>query len=281
MKNLSLIFLLLTGFNIFVWGDILINLSNKDLSIYFLDVGQGDASLVKLPGDVDILIDGGPGKDVLSALKKAMPISDRYIDIVLLSHADLDHFGGLIEVIRRYKVGIFIYNGHPGNVSAWNEFANTVKKKGIPIAILDEGDSIIYENNIIEILAPSTAFSTDKSRLNDASLVAKLISKDIKALFTGDIGFDVEDYLVLNHDMDIDILKVAHHGSKYSSSNSFLEEASPIVSFVSSGKNSYGHPTKAVLSRLSFLGSEVYRTDKHGSMRVNISNGILSVYSLE
>ena len=110
MKSLSLISLVLIGFNIFVWYHVLVG-GQDDLDLYFLDVGQGDSSLVVLHEGAKVLIDGGPDKSVLFPLSEALPKTDRYIDLVVLSHAQLDHFGGLYDVIERYKIGAFVTTG--------------------------------------------------------------------------------------------------------------------------------------------------------------------------
>src|SRR3989344_5549127 len=259
MRYLSLTFSLLIGFNLFVWGSVFSAFPDRGLNLYFLDVGQGDAALARLPGlsgrgRADILIDGGPGRQGLESLGEVLPETDRYIDLVMLSHPQLDHFGGLIDVLKRYQVGAFIYNGRDGTASAWNDLKTVLVERNIKTIILKEGDSITYGGNRLDILSPSPNF-LKSDELNDTTLVVKLSSESSRALFTGDIGFNVEEYLARKYDVDADVLKVGHHGSKFSSGSLFLKEATPLASLISSGaKNTYGHPAPAAMGRLSSSG---------------------------
>src|SRR5689334_7001064 len=132
MKRSSFIFSLLIGFNFFVWSAVALQANADGLNIYFLDVGQGDSSLIVLPGGAKILIDGGPAnKSVFGELEKVLSPSDRYIDLVMLTHPQLDHFGGLIDVLKRYRVGAFIYNGRDGTAQAWPYLKEIVSEKKI------------------------------------------------------------------------------------------------------------------------------------------------------
>ncbi len=278
MKSLSLIFLVLIGFNIFVWYNVLTGGQN-DLDIYFLDVGQGDSALVVLPGGVKILIDGGPDKEVLFALSDVLPKTDRYIDIVAMTHAQTDHFSGLYDVIERYKIGAFISTGREGESEAWKEFLKLLEKKDIQIILLGEGDQIKYGDSKFLALSPNKDFLNNEE-INESSLVLLLESEGSKSLFTGDIGFETENFLVDAKDIDIDILKVPHHGSRFSSGFGFLREATPEISVVEVGNNRYGHPTEATLSRLKSIGSSIYRTDQNGTVHLQINDGIVGIYAM-
>lgn len=251
---------------------------SNNLNLYFLDVGQGDSELIKLPGNVKMLIDGGPDKKVLTGLANVLAPTDRYLDFIVLSHSQLDHFSGLISVLERYKVGAFIYNGEDGKDAAWKEFMIVIKDKNIPVIVLRGGDSISYKNNKLAFLSPDGEVGK-KSELNDVALVSELISGGIKTLFTADIGFDIENYLIKKYDLDVDILKVGHHGSKYSTSADFLSEATPKVSIIEVGKNTYGHPTKETLNKLSGVGSSIYRNDERGTVHIEANSGKVNVYT--
>ena len=263
-----------------MWGGLFIGTSSDGLDIYFLDVGQGDASLVRLPGEVDILIDGGKDKSVLSELARALPDSDRYIDLVILSHTQLDHFGGLIDVLGRYRVGAFIHNGVPANVSAWHDLEKVIYEKGVRSVMVREGDKVTHGQSRLAILGPAKEF-LDSKDLNDTSVVVMLSSENSRSLFTADIGFRVEEYLAKKYDLSSDVLKVGHHGSKYSSGSLFLSASIPAVSVISAGKNSYGHPTAEAIKRIKTTGSEVFRTDQDGTVRLNIKDGRAKIYSLK
>lgn len=275
MKYSLLIFLVLIGFNVFVWQSVAGGERNG-LDIYFLNVGQGDSQFIKLPDGVDILIDGGPNKSVLFELAKVIPKTDKYIDLVILTHPQLDHFGGLYDVINRYKIGAFVFSGRDGEGEAWNEFREMLGAKGVNIVEVGAGDLIRYKEDSLLILSPNDEFFV-KEEINESSLVALLASENSKTLFTGDIGFETENYLVEKYDLDVDVLKVPHHGSRFSSGIKFLEEVTPRVSVIGVGDNNYGHPTEAALTRLKTIGSSIYRTDKNGTVRVEIKDGILTV----
>jgi len=260
--------------DIIVWVSILLppQLNNE---IYFLDIGQGDSSLVLIDG-VKILIDGGPmGGGLQDNLDRVLG-DDRYIDLIAISHPQLDHFGGLIGVVKNYKVGAVITSDADSNNSAWQEFKYILKEKEIPKIILSQGDTISYLENKFIILSPEKG-SWVKD-INDKSLVMLLESEGIKSLFTGDIARETEKRLISLYDLNIDILKVAHHGSKYSSDNLFINEATPAISIIEVGKNSYGHPTNRVLNGLANIGSKIYRTDKDGLIKLIIDDSKIRVY---
>ena len=275
MKYSSLIFLVLIGFNLFVWYYVLTG-EQDDLDIYFLDVGQGDSELVILPGDVRVLIDGGPDKSVLFELSQILPKTDRYIDLVVMTHAQLDHFGGLYDVVDRYKVGAFISTGREGESEAWKEFEELLQEKKIPVILLGAGDGIRYKDSNFIVLSPDQALLNNQE-INESSLVVELFSEGAKSLFTGDVGFETENFLADTYDIDTDILKVPHHGSRFSSGLNFLMEATPAVSIIEVGKNSFGHPTEAALSRLRSAGSSIYRTDEDGTVHLEINDGVVLI----
>jgi len=246
------------------------------LDIYFLDVGQGDSELVILPGDVRVLIDGGPDKSVLFELSQILPKTDRYIDLVVMTHAQLDHFGGLYDVVDRYKVGAFISTGREGESEAWKEFEELLQEKKIPVILLGAGDGIRYKDSNFIVLSPDQALLNNQE-INESSLVVELFSEGAKSLFTGDVGFETENFLADTYDIDTDILKVPHHGSRFSSGLNFLMEATPAVSIIEVGKNSFGHPTEAALSRLRSAGSSIYRTDEDGTVHLEINDGVVLI----
>ena len=145
--------------------------------------------------------------------------------------------------------------------------AKTVKENKIPAVALAAGDKINYLESRFDILSPNENFINSKE-LNDTVLVALLQSQSAKVLFTGDVGKKIEDYLINKLDFKVDVLKVAHHGSKYSSGREFLAAILPKISVVEVGKNSYGHPTEEVLNRLAAVGAAIYRTDRDGTIKM-------------
>ncbi len=255
---------------------------------YFLDVGQGDSELIVFPGGVKIMTDAGPKAGqtsaVIDALEKALPQGDRYIDLAIISHPDADHFAGYLDVMDRYEIGAFVYNGRDGASDAWRELLERIDAKHIPIVTLGAGDRIHYATNIIDILSPDAAF-VQSAETNDTSLV-ELVRADpggadaFRTLLTGDAPFSVENYLIKNGlDVRADILKVAHHGSKYASGSMFLRAVNPKAAVIGVGaKNVYGHPSKETLARLaSSTHAQVFRTDLDGTVEIFSEGGVLKI----
>lgn len=271
-NTLILALALLAILNILVWRTIILAKSSDILEIYFFDVGQGDSELIVLPGGVKILIDGGPNKKVLDDLAKILRPTDRYIDLVINSHPHPDHFIGLIDVLKDYEVGAFIYNGRDGGIPAWEELLKTADKNKAPGLVLAAQDKIHYQDNEFDILSPDKNFF-NKDDLNETSLVALLKSQNFKALFAGDIGAGPEKYLAAKFDIDADVLKIGHHGSRFSSIEEFLKNISPKISVIEVGKNSYGHPTPEILARLASVGAQIYRTDNNGTVKITVAKG--------
>ncbi|KKU94229.1 MAG: internalization-related competence protein ComEC/Rec2 protein [Candidatus Jorgensenbacteria bacterium GW2011_GWA1_48_13] len=250
---------------------------DENLRIYFLSVGQGDSELVELPGGVKVLIDGGPPNGLVSGeLSKFLPMGDRYVDLVVMSHPQLDHFGGLIEILRNYEIGAFLTSGREGEAAAFAELEQVIEEKNIKVITLSAGDRIRYLDSRFEILSPEPA-DLKSRELNDATLVMELTNGAAKALFTGDIGADIEEKIFWKLE-NIDILKVPHHGSKFSSSEKFLAAIKPAVAVVEVGKNSYGHPTKEALDRVSSVGARIFRTDLDGTLRFELSDKEIRIF---
>lgn len=276
-KRISILILLLLAANA-VLGIRILGRGAGEASISFLDVGQGDASLITLPArgrTVQILIDGGPTTAILPALEAVMPKGDRSIDLVVLTHPQLDHFGGLIDVVKRYRVGAFLWNGRAGTIGAWNDLVAAVQESGIPAVALGRGDAIRIGNRALAVLHPDQA-GLMSGELNDSSLVTRLDTDGVRALFTGDIAARTER-LLSPEEIRADILKVPHHGSKYSSSEEFLAAVRPRAAFIEVGKNRYGHPTAEALARLAAAGGRIFRTDRDGTVRVLLGKAMLRV----
>lgn len=270
--------IILTAANIFVWQTIAAEIEHKNLGLYFLDVGQGDSELIDLPGGVQMVIDGGPDAKVLNSLGKVLLPTDRYIDLLVVTHPQLDHFGGLIDVLKNYKVGAVLDNGRKGTIAAYGEFEKALAENGARHVVLKEGDRIIYNESVFDVLSPDKASLASKE-LNDTCLVLMLRSGNLRALYTGDIGANIEDELIRKYDLSAQILKVGHHGSKFSSDSAFLKEVDPVVSVIEVGaKNTYGHPTKQALGRLANIGSQVFRTDQSGNVKIEFDGRSLKIF---
>jgi len=275
-KEIILLVFILVVFDVFIWWQVLFNGPNKNAELYFLDVGQGDAELVVLPGGVKILIDGGPNNQILNQLSSIFSPLNRYIDLVILSHPQKDHFAGLIDVLKRYQTGLFISNGQKEDTRSFSDLEKIIKENEIRTITLGEGDKISYQDNYLNILSPNKDLLLS-NELNDTGLTIKLNTQGTSALFTADIDSKIEEELSKKDNLDIDILKVAHHGSKYSSSENFLINTSPKIAVIEVGKNFYGHPAKEVLNRLASVGAQVFRTDQDGTIKLLINHSQINI----
>ena len=255
-----------------IWHDIISARAASVTHDYFLDVGQGDSELIVFPGNVKVMTDAGPTDQVLASLAYALPPGDDYIDLAIISHPQLDHFNGYNFILDHYRVGAFIYNGRdddPG-VAQWPALKAKIAAKGIPLITLGGGDKIFVGKNEVDMLSPNLAFD-QSAELNDTGFVELIKTPEFRTLLTADIGFNVEDWLVANHiDIRADVLKVPHHGSKYSSGDEFLRAVNPRVAVIEVGaNNTYGHPGSSTLARLaSSTDALIFRTDKNGTVEV-------------
>jgi len=264
---------------LFVWYAVFSE-SRDGLTVAFLDVGQGDSMFIETSTGQQILIDGGPNKSVLRELSKIMPFYDRSIDIVIATHPDADHIGGLPEVLKRYKVGIVMEPGVQSDSDVYKELERTIDEKGIKEILARRGMRINLSNGgYMDILFPDR----DASGLdtNDASIVAKLVYGNTSFLFTGDSPQKIENYLISlsPESINTDVLKVAHHGSKTSTSESFVGYTSPEYAVISAGKdNRYGHPHKEVLDILKQFEISILRTDESDTIKIKSDGENFSIF---
>lgn len=242
---------------------------DRELTVAFLDVGQGDAIFVRTPSGKQMLVDGGlPGGAVLRELGKVMPFYDRSIDVVVATHADQDHVGGLNDVINRFSVGLFVRTMTTSSSAVYNNILENVERKNIKQEIIITPIDIDFSDGaIFKIIFPDK--DTSGWETNDSSIVGKVVYVDNSFLLTGDAPIKTEKYLVENYGsfLKSDVLKVGHHGSKYSSSDLFVGTVLPTYSIISAGlNNSYGHPTKAVMDILAKYKSRIIETSSQGNI---------------
>jgi competence protein ComEC len=250
---------------------------NGILTVAFLDVGQGDAIFIDAPSGNQMLIDGGQGKSVLRELSKVMPFYDRSIDVVVATHADQDHVGGLPDVLKKYKVNIFMESGVPGESSSYNELEKIVNdSQGLPLGnskgealkkiLARRGMTVDLGGGVVlQILFPDR--DPAGMETNMSSIVAKLVYGQNEFLLTGDSPISIENYLVSLGGLQSDVLKTAHHGSKTSTSAGFVSAVSPQYAVISVGKdNKYGHPNQETLDTLNNFGAKILRTDQLGAI---------------
>ncbi|MBA4319961.1 MAG: competence protein ComE [Flavobacterium sp.] len=260
IKIYFLLLLLLTNGMIFY--TVFAETRNNLLKVSFLDVGQGDAIFIESPSGNQFLIDGGPDKNILNALGRVMPFYDKTIDMVLVTHPDQDHIGGIPDVLKNYTVETYISSGATSSTGTFIELENEITKSNIKTEIARAGEIIDLGGGVyLKILYPN---STPKGKdTNEYSIVAKLYYGDSTFLFTGDAPTDVEDYLAktLGKELKSEVLKVAHHGSRNSLSPEFLSAVSSQYSVISAGKdNRYGHPHKEIIDFLNSIKSKILGT---------------------
>lgn len=233
----------------------LIRIINPKLKIYFMDVGQGDSTLIVTPKNKKILIDGGEGKNNI-LLPYLLDRRINKIDYVMISHFDSDHCNGLIEVIEKINVKNIIISRQSEESEEYKNILNIIKQKNIKVRIVKEKDKIFIEKDLyMEILNP--AEKLEFQDLNNNSIVAKLIYINFSMLFTGDIE-KVEENLAdkYKNNLKSTVLKVSHHGSKTSSSEEFLKYVKPRIALIGVGKdNKFGHPNQTTIEKLENVRS--------------------------
>jgi len=259
---------------ILVWSVALTTPDDK-LHVSFLDVGQGDAILIQTPNGQDILIDGGPDPQRINLeLSKKLPFWDRTIDLMVCTQPHADHVTGLVEVLLRYKVKQVLEPGVPYDSAIYQEWCNLVEDKGIEYNIARAGHEIDLGSGIkMEVLNPPEGlFEGTSHDVDNNGVVLRLTWDKVSFLFTADIREEAEFELIGQRaNLKSTVLKVAHHGSKTSSSQQFLAAVDPEVAVISAGAdNPFDHPSPEVVERLiDRLGKDnVYRTDQDGSVEL-------------
>lgn len=239
-----------------------------DLRVEFFDIGQGDSSMIHLPNNQQILIDGGPNEGVLDHLDKSMPFFDKKIEIVILTHGDADHLAGLVEVIQDYRVERVYMPNWEHTSGLFKTWKKLLKENEVEVTYIEQGLVLNIGDASMEFLHPSELTSEGRS-INDESVVCKFIYHELDILFTGDISIPVEERLVFSYgeQLEAEILKVPHHGSKSSSSDIFIDTVQPGIAVIQAGKeNKFNHPHERVLYRYDKSGVNIFRTDILGTI---------------
>jgi len=239
--------------------------------IVFCNVGQGDAAYIRIKNKVDVLIDAGPDKSVLSCLGKYMPFWDRKIEMAFLSHPNNDHYNGYFFIVDRYQIDKFITVDSLIVSKTYKKLLNKISSKNIPFLFKITGDKIKVEDGKFILYWPPANFTSSND--NDFSSVLLFEESAFRLLFTGDASPFVLSRLSHGSLGKVDILKIPHHGSKNGLTKKFLDLADPSVAVISVGKNnSYGHPSKEVLDMLKAKNIKIRRTDEEGDVVFRISN---------
>jgi len=234
------------------------------LTVAFLDVGQGDAIFIE-SGGIQILIDGGPNKSVISELSNVMPFYDRSIDALILSHPHKDHVGGLVEVLKRYDVDFVFDSGDTSSIAEFAEFKKLIRQKNIEEIFARRGMRInLGGGTYFDVLLPDEFEKSTDPHKN--MVVGRLTHGENCFLMMGDAERSLE-FKILGDDIACEVLKVGHHGSKTSTSEAFLSAVNPEIVVIQLGAaNRYGHPYQAILEGLLATGAKVFRTDVDGSI---------------
>ncbi|MGE4554894.1 MAG: ComEC/Rec2 family competence protein [Candidatus Paceibacterota bacterium] len=272
-----LLLLIFNLFNLFL----IFSFLKKDLAkINFLNVGQGDSALI-ISSSGNILVDAGPNNKVVEQLKKIMPFYDPYIDIVIISHPNTDHFLGLFDVLKNYKIRAVVLNNITYSSEKYSKLLNELKKSKVPLIKGIQGVKISLDHNQkINILFPEKLNGTP---LNENSLVLSYINPLAQFLFLGDISSKEEEKIskyLNSFNYLYRVLKVAHHGSKNATSENLLKVFQPNFAVIEVGKNSYSHPHFSVLERLEKFGVKTFRTDQDGLIQFSFDKNFSFWYKL-
>jgi len=252
----------------------------QDPRIIFFDVGQGDAILIETAHHQTILVDGGPSESILSQLGHALGPFRRNTDIVVLTHPHHDHLAGLNAVLRRYRVDTIVDTALAYSAGEYRTFHQQLEGRA-PEKILSvvAGDRIAIDGVELKVLwplkslqgqAPPPEGLEGSGGVNDASVVLEMTTQGHRVLLTGDVSSEVEKELLARKSIQhVDILKVGHHGSRFSTSQGLVDAARPSIAVISVGvKNDYNHPAQSVIARLEKSGAHVYQTRNNGTVQV-------------
>lgn len=252
--------------NVSVWQAVAVRADNH-ACIYFLNIGQGDAIFIDT-GAHQIVVDGGPDDSVIRELSKILPAWDRTLDLVVLTHPQADHLTGLLAVLERYQVKEILATFADYDSALNGEWLKAVRLSGARLNYADASDDYYFDDVFVDTLFPVVVSTIPVSDVNEDSVILHISTDQTAALLMGDAGFAAEERLIkIYPQLSADILKVGHHGSKYSSSAEFLGYLHPASAVISVGKNSYGHPSPDTLNSLNRVGAKIYRTDQSGTIK--------------
>lgn len=265
-----LLFVVLGANGLVLAGLLLPRPAPHGLHVSFLDVGQGDSILITGPTGIQMLIDGGKDRSVLRELARVVGPLDRTIDMVVETHPDADHIGGLPDVFRMYRVSYFLEPGRASETSFYERLTASVSNEAGQKTILARRDMRIHlgDGAYADVLFPEG--DVEKLRdTNDASIVMRVVYGETEFLLAGDAPVWVEDRIVSAYGTALrsDVLKAGHHGSRTSTGAGWLSAVDPDVVVISAGKdNSYGHPHSEVLERITASGASIVSTAEKGTL---------------
>lgn len=269
MKKIIVLLLcifLLAGCNEAVKTEKILVTAGHEMQVHFIDVGQGDSILIESPSGKTMLIDGGvkgAGQQIVPYLKE---LGINKLDIVVATHPDADHIGGLIPVLDTMPIEQFYDSGKVHTSQTFEEMLTRIDEKNIPYHVPKIGDDIEFDKDVNVKVLNANDQATDN---NDASIVLKMTYGNVSFLLTGDAGVALEKEM-LQYDVEATVLKAGHHGSNTSSSEEFIQAVKPKVAILSYGEdNKYGHPHAEIVDRLQAIGSKIYATADLGTITVS------------
>ncbi|MBO3372646.1 ComEC/Rec2 family competence protein [Clostridium perfringens] len=243
------------------------SIPNENFTVHYIDVGQGDSALIQSNGK-NLLIDAGTPESTNSLVKYLKNLGIKKLDFIIATHPHADHIGGMESIIKKFDVDYFCAPKVTENTDIFKGMVTALKEKDININTLSKSKSLpidLGENTKIEVYSPP---NKEYENINNYSPILKIYYGETSFLFTGDAETEAEmEAVKSNENLKSDVLKVGHHGSTTSSTDSFLKEVSPKIAVISSGlDNSYGHPAKETLKKLSSYKTKVFRTDEDGTI---------------
>ncbi len=266
-RKISFLILTIVLLNVLAWTAVF-QCPSGLLEVNYFAIGQGDSIFIQTPGRQQILIDGGPDDTVLKKLEGEMPFWDRSLDLLVLTHPEQDHISGLIEVLDHYRVDYVLWNGIDGSTVRYRKWKEALEKENCKQVIAKEGQEIKLTGGTLKVLYPfRNLWEEYYERSNDVSVVTQLQFGENEFLFSGDISKKMERQ-ISEKDIKSKVLKVAHHGSKTSSSEKFLEAVNPQLGIITVGENDFGHPHFQTLSALEKYDIKVLRTDQDGDIKI-------------
>lgn len=264
--------LLLFAVTVVIWVAVAQASSGGELRVIFLDIGQGDAIYIQSPSGAQMLIDGGKNRAVIRELSSVMPLFDRTIDVVIGTHPDSDHIGGLPDVLKQYRVGLIVQSSvldpDGTDAQAFDAAVAREEEEGGVHMVAERGQVIDLGGGVtFEILFPDRPVPDIET--NTGSIVGRLVYGNTSFMLTGDSPHEIETYLVMldAEELKSDVLKAGHHGSRTSSSLQFVGFVSPEYAVFSRGcDNSYGHPHEEPVAVFAQLGVDTFDTCEDGSV---------------
>lgn len=245
-------------------------LQQGQLRVHFLNVGQGDCSLVQTADGRNVLIDAGDVETANDVTEYLLRNGVHRIDLLVITHPHSDHIGGLPEILDRFGVSEVLDAGIPHGSQAYRDVLSTIESRRIVYKQAVQAAKVGVGGDLtMEVLWPPKDYSAgSEEMLNNGSVVGRIQFVDVSFLFTGDIQGEAEGLLLASgENLESTVLKVAHHGSDSSTSNEFLQVVKPAYAVISVGAdNEYGHPARSTLRRLAAIGARVFRTDKQGTI---------------